>query len=129
MTTNLDVVQELYRCFKEKNYAAFKKICDKNIIWNQNPGFPSGSSYAGADQVIDNVFKSFDKNWNNWKFTIDKYHDAGDAVIVTGVYQGEYNKTGKAFISEAAHVYELKNGKVLSFQQYADSKVIWDAMG
>ena len=49
--------------------------------------------------------------------------------MVTGAYEGKNKKTGKTFVSEAAHVYELNAGKVISFQQYADSKIIWDAMG
>lgn len=74
------------------------------------------------------LFKSFDDSWENWKFKINNYHDAGGVIIVTGEYEGKNRKTGKSFISEAAHVYELKSGKIVSFQQYADSKVIWDAM-
>jgi len=129
MKSNIEVIQELYRSFKEKNYDSFKEICDKDISWKQNPGFPKGSNYKGAEEVINNVFRAFDDSWENWKFTIKNYHDAGETIVVTGIYEGENKKTGRTFVSEAAHVYELSAGKVVSFQQYADSKVIWDAMG
>ena len=129
MKSNVEIIQELYRSFKEKDYDSFKAICDKDISWKQNPGFPKGSSYIGSEEVIRNVFKAFDDSWENWKFIIDNYHDAGETIVVTGIYKGKNRKTGKSFIAEAAHVYGLKSGKVVSFQQYADSKVIWDAMG
>lgn len=61
MPSNLEVIHELYRYFKEKDYNSFTEICDENIIWNQNPGFPNGKSHRGAKEVIDNVFTSFDE--------------------------------------------------------------------
>lgn len=128
MSSNLAVIRELYRHFKEKDYNSFQEICDENIIWNQNPGFPNGNSHRGAQDVIDHVFMSFDETWDEWKLEISQFYDAGEAIIVTGVYEGRHKKTGKAFVSEAAHLYEIKKGKVVRFQQYADSKIIWDAM-
>lgn len=128
MKSNLEIIQKLYLSFKEKDYESFKAICDKNITWKQNPGFPNGSCYVGAEQVIDNVFKSFDDMWKEWKFIINDYYDAGDTIVVTGRYEGQNKMTGKRFVSEAAHIYKIENMKVVNFQQYADSKVIWDAM-
>jgi len=128
MSANVEIVRELYRAFKEKDYDAFALICDESISWNQNPGFPNGHRYVGAQAVIDNVFKSFDDNWHEWVFKIDELHDAGDVIIVTGQYEGRHVKTGKAFVSEAAHHYRIHSGRVVAFQQYCDTKVIWDAM-
>ena len=128
MKTNLEIIQDLYTFFKEKDYDSFRNICDEKITWNQNPGFPKGSSYKGADEIVNNVFRSFDENWKEWKFKIIKIYDAGATIIVTGLYEGRHKLTGKTFVSEAAHIYDLKDGKIVTFQQYADSKVIWDAM-
>ena len=128
MKTNLETIKDLYTFFRDKDYESFRKICDENIMWNQNPGFPKGKSYKGADEIVNNVFKSFDENWKEWKFNISQFYDAGNTIVVTGVYEGLHGVTGKAFVSETAHIYDLKNGKVTNFQQYADSKVIWDAM-
>ncbi|MFC1747219.1 nuclear transport factor 2 family protein [Pseudomonadota bacterium] len=128
MKSNLDVIKALYLTFKEKDYDAFRKLCHDDISWHQNPGFPKGSSYVGADEVITNVFKAFNNDWVSWIFSIQEYYEAPNAIIVTGVYEGTHRATGKPFVSEAAHVYSFKDGKISSFQQYADTKTIWDAM-
>lgn len=128
MRSNLEIIHELYRAFKEKDDDAFRAICDENIQWNQNPGFPKGKRYLGAEDVIRKVFQSFDETWDEWRFEIGRFYDAGESVVVTGLYRGRHKKTGKIVASEAAHFYALRNGKVVQFQQYADSKVIWDAM-
>jgi ketosteroid isomerase-like protein len=56
--SNLEVVQELYRAFREKDYDAFRKISTPDIEWIQNEGFPRGSNRRGADAVIDNAVRS-----------------------------------------------------------------------
>ncbi|NJR60864.1 MAG: nuclear transport factor 2 family protein [Cyanobacteria bacterium CRU_2_1] len=126
--TNLEIIQELYRAFREKDYDAFLRICTSDLEWIQNEGFPRGATYRGAEAVVEGVFKAFDDNWEFWLFDIEQYLDAGETVIVIGSYAGRYHSTGKSFRASAAHVYDLCNGKISRFRQFTDTKVIWDAM-
>ena len=43
--TNIEVIQELYRAFREKDYDSFRSICTENLEWIQNEGFPGGDTY------------------------------------------------------------------------------------
>ena len=126
--TNIEVIQELYRTFANKDYRAFRQICDPDLIWIQNQGFPNGSTNYDADAVINNVFQAFNRDWSSWSYEIEEYLDAGTCVIVAGFYQGTHRITGKSFRSDAAHIYDLVDGKVTRFRQFADTKTIWDAM-
>jgi ketosteroid isomerase-like protein len=126
--TNLEVIHELYRAFREKDYDAFLQICTPDLEWIQNEGFPQGSTHQGAEAVVENVFKAFNNDWESWSFAIAQYLDAGETVIVIGNYIGTHRQSGKSFTSPAAHVYDLKESKIYRFRQFADTKVIWDAM-
>lgn len=126
--SNVATVQALYKAFSEKDYDAFREICHPRIQWNQNPGFPRGGRYVGIEAIVQNVFRAFDHTWNNWSFLINQYLDAGQHVIVTGIYRGTHKATGKSFTSEAAHIYRIEDNKIVLFQQYADTQVIWHAM-
>ncbi len=126
---NLDVVRELYRSFRDKDYEAFLRICAPDLEWIQNAGFPRGSTKRGARNVVEQVFKTFNHDWDQWKFEIEEYLDAGTTIVVIGTYSGVHRGTGKAMRSPAAHVYDLAEGKVTRFRQFTDTKVIWDAMG
>lgn len=127
--TNLDVVRELYRSFRDRDYEAFLKVCAPDLEWIQNEGFPRGSTKRGAQAVVEQVFKTFNHDWENWRFDIEEYLDAGETIIVIGTYSGVHRGTGKSMRSPAAHVYDLADGKVTRFRQFTDTKVIWDAMG
>ena len=58
------------------------------------------------------MFKAFNNDWESWSFAIEQYLDAGETIIVIGCYTGNHRQSGKSFSSPAAHVYDLKDGKV-----------------
>ena len=126
--TNLAVIQELYRAFCERDYDAFLSVCTPNLEWIQNEGFPQGSTYRGAEAVIKGVFQSNDERWKLFSFHIEQYLDAGDSVIVIGIYTDHHRQSQKLLQAAAAHVYDFVDGKVWRFRMFADTKTIWDAM-
>jgi uncharacterized protein len=127
--TNLDVVRELYRAFRARDTEAFRAVCAPELEWVQNPGFPGGATWNGADAVLEGVLLGNDRRWAEWRFEIDGFVDAGaSGVLVTGRYLGRARATSRPVVSEAAHLYELRNGRVVRFRQFADTKPLWDAL-
>ena len=126
--TNLEVVQELYRCFNEKDYQGFRAICTDDLEWIQNVGFPNGASRKGAEAVIEAVFKGNRSEWEGFSYDISQFLDAGSTIIVIGSYAGIHYSTKKKMQAAAAHVYDLRGGKVFRFRMFADTKSMWDAM-
>lgn len=43
-------------------------------------------------------------------------------VLATLRYQAKLKKNGKTIDAQAAHLWTLKDGKVIAFQQYVDTK-------
>ncbi len=126
--TNLEVIHELYRCFRTQDYEGFLQICSPDLEWIQNPGFPGGSTWQGAQTVVDCVFKTFYRDWASWSFEIVQYLDAGETIIVIGTYTGTHGTSGQSFRADTAHVYDLQAGKIIRFRQFTDTKMIWDAI-
>lgn len=125
---NMEVIQELYRAFREEDYDAFLSISTEELKWIQNEGFPGGTKHKGALEVIEKVFKANNNNWQNFAFHIEEFLNAGNSVIVVGRYAGCSQITGKSMSAAAAHIYDLHDGKVYRFRMFADTKIIWDSM-
>lgn len=125
---NIEVIQKLYRAFREKDYDAFLQISAKDLEWVQNEGFPNGATRKGADVVIEEVFKANSNNWEEFAYQIEQFLDAGNSVVVIGQYVGRHRDSGKSMCAAAAHVYNLRDGKVCRFRMFADTKIIWDAI-
>ena len=126
--TNLQIVQELYRAFREKDYDAFLNLCTSDLVWIQNEGFPQGTTYQGAEAVVEGVFKANDDRWEKFSFQIDQYLEAGDSIVVIGAYVGRHRQSQKSLYAAAAHVYNLVDGKICRFRMFADTKTIWDSI-
>ena len=125
---NIEVIRELYRAFRAKDYDAFLSISTEDLEWIQNEGFPGGATHKGASEVVEKVFKANTNNWEGFAYQIEQYLDAGKSVIVIGTYIGQHRISGKSMDAAAAHVYDLRDGKVCRFRMFADTKTIWDAI-
>jgi uncharacterized protein len=125
---NIEVIQELYRAFHEKDYDAFQRISTDDLEWIQNKGFPGGARYKSASEVIEAVFKANHNNWEGFGYNIEQFLDASNSVIVIGSYTGSNRISGKSMSAAAAHIYDLRDGKVCRFRMFADTKTIWDTM-
>ena len=66
--------------------------------------------------------------WTNYKFTPEGYVVGGDRVVAYGTYSGTYKATGKFFEARVTHLWKLKGRKIVSFEQFVDSKTVVDAM-
>jgi uncharacterized protein len=125
---NIEVIQELYRTFREKDYDAFLQISTDDLEWIQNKGFPGGATYRGASEVIEAVFKANQNNWEGFAYNIEQFLNASNSVIVVGSYTGRNRISGKSMSAAAVHIYDLHDGKVCRFRMFADTKTIWDTM-
>ena len=121
-----ELIERLYQAFRERDVPALSEICDPGIIWTQNPGFPGGQVSTGIAEIITNVYEGNSKRWKHFQFSKESMTSGDNTVLV----QGAYIVTGKnediSVSAQTAHVFKIENNKVVSFQQYTDSKTLWD---
>ncbi len=126
--TNIEVNRELYRCFRGRDDEGFLRICTEDLEWVQNAGFPNGAVRHGPQAVVEGVFRGNRGEWDGFAYHIDEMLDAGASVVVLGRYEGIHHRTRKPMQAAAAHVYDLRDGRVCRFRMFADTKPMWDAM-
>ena len=115
-----DVVIELYRCFRQQDVERFTQLCSPSITWQQNQGFAGEGTYQGPSVVLSKLYKSFNFEWQRWRFVIERILDAGDDIVVLGYFSGIDRDTKQPFTLAASHIYSFNNGKVTKFQQYTN---------
>lgn len=127
--TNLEIVKSTYEGkTSEENGQNLAKYVADDISWTEAKGFPYAGTYIGLDNVTKNVFSRLGSEWIDYKFTPEDYVASDDKVVAFGTYTGIYKITGKAFSARVAHVWKLKNSKIISFEQFVDSQPVNDAM-
>ncbi len=128
---NLSIIQKLYGDFAKGDIEAVGKAMDEKIEWNEAENFPfaDGNPYIGFDAILKGVFSRVGSEWDYWNLADLNYNEmANNKVLVTGRYQAKYKKNGAVINLQMAHFWTLKDGKITSFQQFADTKGIADAI-
>lgn len=127
--TNLEIVKSTYEGkTSEENGKNLAQYAADKISWTEAKGFPYAGTYIGLENITKNVFSRLGSEWIDYKFTPEDYVASDDKVVAFGTYTGTNKITGKSFEARVAHVWKLKNGKILNFEQFVDSKLVNDAM-
>ena len=127
--TNLDIVKSTYEGkTSEENGKNLAQHLALDASWTEAAGFPYGGTYIGLDAITKNVFHRLATEWTEYKFTPEGYVADEDKVVAYGTYSGTYNVTGKYFEARVTHLWRLKNGKIVSFEQFVDSQIVNNVM-
>lgn len=127
--TNLEIVKSTYEGkTSEENGQNLAKYVDKDISWTEAKGFPYAGIYIGLESITKNVFSRLGSEWIDYKFTPEDYVASDDKVVAYGTYTGVNKATEKPVKSRVAHLWKLKDGKIVSFEQFVDSQPVQDAM-
>ena len=121
MNVNSEVIRELYTAFAKGDVPGVLGALAKDIHWTEAEGFPYGGTYVGPDAVLTNVFAKLGSEWDGFSAVPHAFVAEGDMVVALGEYGGTYTATGKRFSAPFAHVWTLRDGKVVRFQQYTDT--------
>tara|TARA_R110002111_G_C5736953_1_gene349235 strand:- start:113 stop:532 length:420 start_codon:yes stop_codon:yes gene_type:complete len=121
--TNLSIIEDLYKAFTTGDVPAVLGVMSTDIIWNEADNFPyaDGNPYIGPEAVLNGVFARSIDQWENFAVDIEEILDAGDTVIAFGRYKGTFKATGKAQNTQIVHVWRIQDGKIVRFQQHADT--------
>lgn len=127
--TNLEIVKSTYEGkTSEENGKNLAAYAASDISWTEAKGFPYAGTYIGLEEITKNVFSRLANEWIDYKFTPEEYVAGEDKVVAYGTYTGTYKASGNPFQARVAHIWKLKNGKIIKFEQFVDSQTVNNAM-
>jgi ketosteroid isomerase-like protein len=129
---NLETVRFIYERFSQGDAPAILAKFDERIefrLAEGHPYSPDGSTWIGAEAIVQNFFMKAGPEWQDWTFAIHASVETPDAVAVEGRYSGVYKPTGRRLDAQACHVWRFRDGKVASFHQYVNTAHVQWVMG
>ena len=113
---NVQTMRRAYEAFNRQDIPAVLEAFAPDIEWVEPGGgnAPSGS-FRGADSVGQDVFAKVPDNFDEFSADPEDFRDEGDTVVVTGRFKGKA-KSGADLDASFEHVYELRDGKVVRFE-------------
>jgi ketosteroid isomerase-like protein len=124
MSRNIDVVKGIYTAFGQGNVPAVLGALDSQVEWREAEGivYADGNPYSGPQAVAERVFQRIITDIENFSVNPERFIDGGDTVVVEGRYRGKMKATGTPLNAQFAHVMQLRDGRVVRFQQYTDTR-------
>lgn len=122
---NLEIVKSTYEGkTSEENGRNLERHLAPEATWTEAAGFPYGGTYTGFREIAEKVFARLAGEWEGYRFEPQDYVASGDKVVAYGTYKGTYKRTGKYFEARVAHLWTLKAGKIIRFEQFVDSRTV-----
>ena len=128
MRTNLNIIADHYSASARQDLTSMMADVAPDVRWTEMAGFPCAGTWVGPEQVVEHVFKALGSAWSDYRFELAELIDAGDRVVGVGLYSGVYRKTGKSMKARVAHIWRLKEGKIVEFEQFTDTLFVAQAM-
>jgi ketosteroid isomerase-like protein len=117
MTEAVTAARGVYEAFAEADMAALAALL-ADIEWHENLGMPYGGVWRGFAEVAGQVFGPLAQDVPDFTAIPEEVLPLShDRAIAFGTYRGHGGKVATPF----CHVWTHTRGKLVKFQQYADS--------
>ena len=121
--SSCEIVTGLYEALAKGEVEAVLGTFDPQIEWREADNFlyADGNPYTGPQAVAEGILQRIGLDLERFAILPSRFIDGGDTVAVEGRYRGTLKVTGKPVDAQFAHVWHLRDGKVIRFQQYTDT--------
>lgn len=129
MSAALEIIKDHYAASARGDLDGMLKCLADDVSWTEMAGFPYAGTYIGPDAVRRNVFERIGAEWDDYSADPDELIDGpGDVIVAVGNYSGTYKKTGKFMRVRVVHIWRLRDGAVVNFEQFTDTRLVAEAM-
>ena len=119
---NKQMILRAYQLFRVGDIEGLLQLFADDIEWIGSPAefVPFSGDYHGKQEVAQ-FFIDLDKAQETERFEPLEAIAENDKVVVTGHGKWIVRATGQSYESPWVHVFTVRDGKVVRFQQYNDT--------
>ena len=121
MSTNKSIVAGAYDSFAKGDVPAVLAGMEEQVEWTEAEGFPTPGTFLGPQAVVDGVFMRLGEIGDDFSVVPEKLVAEDDTVVAVGRYTWRHLSTKEPAEVKMAHVWTLRDGKVVGFQQHVDT--------
>ena len=116
---NADLIRPIYEEWGRGNWRPNFEVYDEDMEWGWSDEFP-GLGGVYKDRVTPNPrLRAWLSPWEHWRAEADEYLELGDYVVVLASYYGRGKGSGVEIRQLGAHVFKLRDGKVVRLEIFA----------
>jgi uncharacterized protein len=117
---NADLIRPIYEEWSRGNWRPRFDVYDPQMEWGWSDEFPGLDGVFEDHRDPNPRLLSWLGEWEHWRVEADDYLELGDHVVVLASYHGRGKGSGVEVDQRGAHVFELRAGKVVRLEIFAD---------
>lgn len=120
----LETVNEFYEAFAVGDIDRVLATLSDNLHWSEAEDYlyADKNPYIGKMEFLEGIVTRAGEDWDGLAVKVDSISVAGETqVIAQGRYFGTHRRTGKSLDCQTAHFWTVSDGKIVKFQQYANT--------
>ena len=122
--SNIALIEKLYDSFAARDYEAVMSNFADDFVWiaADNSPLADQSPYHGVPAIRSGVFERIAAGFEKLIVVADEIYEAdGGRVVVLGHYHGKFRGAAEEFKTQVAHIWTIRDGQGVKFQQYLDT--------
>ena len=125
---NKAIVKQAYENFKTGNIEALLNLMSENIFWTlpEIENVPFSGKRTGRASVGE-FFATVGASQESLRFEPREFIAEGDRVVSLGSHEWRVKATKREFSGEFAHVWTIRGGKAVAFNEYTDTAACAEA--
>jgi ketosteroid isomerase-like protein len=125
---SLTVVEAAYRAFGSRDIEGLLSFLNPDVVWGEpdNPLIPSAGTRRGIDGVLD-WLRVGKETETILALEPRQFLAQGTTVAVIGRTKVVARPTGKAYETDFVHLVEVRDGRIVRFQEFFDTYLAAEA--
>ncbi len=116
---NADLIRPIYDEWGRGNWLPNFEVYDPHMHWGWSDEFPGlGGVYEDRDDPNPRL-RAWLSGWDHWRAEADEILEVGNYVLVLASYSGAGKDSGVEIKQLGAHVFEVRDGKVVRLEIFA----------
>ncbi|WP_242886715.1 nuclear transport factor 2 family protein [Actinomadura litoris] len=129
MSEASDIIKAHYAASDRGDLDGMVEAFADDVEWTEMAGFPYAGTYVGVPAIREGVFGRLGAEWKDFTATAEEIIDGDEGrVVALGHYAGTFAATGKSMRVRFVHVWRVRGGKVVRFEQFTDTLLVRASM-
>ena len=125
---NVEIVRRTHEVANARGFDAVADQFDPDIECIPPVSAPTAGTYRGLDEIRA-LISEWRDHFDDFGFDPERFVDAGDQVVVFGRQRGRAKTSGMDIGESQAHVYTVRDGKIVHWHMFHDRREALKAAG
>jgi hypothetical protein len=126
---DVEALRLAYEAFNRRDLDELTRFFDPDSYWVPSPSvWGAGKTYHGHEGLAE-LLRDLGSEWRVFQSHPEEFREVGDHILVLGRVHAQRAPDGREFDSPTAWIWEMRDGRALRLQAYADPAKALEALG